>query len=254
MTAVDGARRLDPDTLAALEEQRDFLLRSLEDLEREHDAGDVDDHDYAALKDDYTARAARTIRAVEAHRARAAAGRPPRSWSRTLATVAGVVAFALVAGVLVARFSGRREGGDALTGDIRESIRTQLDNAGQLAAQGNLDEAVDSYDDVLAQQPGNAEALAYKGWFLYLSGDRQEVISTLIDAAEADPEYPDAHAFLALVLAREGLPAEALRELDRLDALDPPPDIAGLVAGLRDILERQLAAGAPASTTTAPGG
>ncbi|HYZ97739.1 MAG TPA: hypothetical protein VE575_03240, partial [Acidimicrobiales bacterium] len=62
-----ATRGLDPDALAALEEQRDFLLRSLEDLEREHDAGDVDDHDYAALKDDYTARAARTIRAIEAH-------------------------------------------------------------------------------------------------------------------------------------------------------------------------------------------
>ena len=32
---------------AALEDQRDFLLRSLEDLEREHAAGDVDEHDYA---------------------------------------------------------------------------------------------------------------------------------------------------------------------------------------------------------------
>ena len=37
---------LDPDELAALEEQRDFLLRSLDDLEREHDAGDIDEHDY----------------------------------------------------------------------------------------------------------------------------------------------------------------------------------------------------------------
>jgi hypothetical protein len=65
VTAVEHARSLDPDTLAVLDEQRDFLLRSLADLEREHEAGDVDDHDYVTLKDDYTARAARTIRAIE---------------------------------------------------------------------------------------------------------------------------------------------------------------------------------------------
>ena len=70
-------RRIDPDALAALVDERDFLLRSLEDLEREHDAGDVDDHDYETLKDDYTARAARAIRAVESHQARARAGAAP---------------------------------------------------------------------------------------------------------------------------------------------------------------------------------
>jgi hypothetical protein len=35
-------------TRAPLEEQRDFLLRSLDDLEREHDAGDIDETDYEA--------------------------------------------------------------------------------------------------------------------------------------------------------------------------------------------------------------
>src|ERR671910_13970 len=77
-SAASPVRALGPDTLAALEEQRDFLLRSLADLEREHRAGDVDDHDYATLKDDYTARAARTIRAIEAHQARVAAARRGR--------------------------------------------------------------------------------------------------------------------------------------------------------------------------------
>ncbi len=47
-----------------LEEERDFLLRSLEDLEAEHQAGDLDDGDYVTLKDDYTARAARVLRAL----------------------------------------------------------------------------------------------------------------------------------------------------------------------------------------------
>ncbi len=54
------------DDLAALEEQRDVLLKSLRDLEQERAAGEVTDDDYAVLKDDYTARAAAVLRTIEA--------------------------------------------------------------------------------------------------------------------------------------------------------------------------------------------
>ena len=66
-------------------DQREFLLRSLEDLEREHDAGDLDDADYAALKDDYTARAAAVLRAE-----RATGGSPRRRGQRGFVALAGV--------------------------------------------------------------------------------------------------------------------------------------------------------------------
>jgi tetratricopeptide (TPR) repeat protein len=248
VTAVDGTRPLDPDTLAALEEQRDFLLRSLEDLEREHDAGDVDDHDYASLKDDYTARAARSIRAIEAHHARVAAARPPRSWPRTMAAIAGVVAFAVVAGVLVAHVAGRREAGDALTGDLRESTRTQLDNARISLQQGRYDDAIEIYDAVLADQPDNVEAMAYKGRAQIGNGDMDGVL-TLIDAAEADPDYPDTHYFLAGAFAIARRYDSALQELDRFDALDPPPELASAADDLRSQIEALQAA---ATSTTAP--
>lgn len=52
-------------SLDELNEQRDFLLCSLEDLEAERDAGDLDDADYQALRDSYTARAAAVLRAIE---------------------------------------------------------------------------------------------------------------------------------------------------------------------------------------------
>jgi tetratricopeptide (TPR) repeat protein len=248
-----ATRELSPDALAALEDQRDFLLRSLEDLEREHDAGDVDDHDYASLKDDYTARAARTIRAIEAHRARTAAVRAPRSLPRTLATIAGVVAFAVLAGVLVARFSGRREAGDALTGDIRESTRTQLDNAGLALQQERYDDAIAIYDEVLADQPDNVEAMAYKGRAQIGIGDMDGVL-TLIEAAEVDPDYPDTHYFLAGAFAIAGRYDSALAELDRFDALDPPPALAGEADDLRAEVEALRATATTATTgPAAPG-
>ena len=51
-----------------LEQERDFLLRSLSDLERERAAGDMEEADFLALRDGYTARAAAVLRALEAAR------------------------------------------------------------------------------------------------------------------------------------------------------------------------------------------
>ncbi len=245
--------------MTALEDQRDFLLRSLDDLEREHDAGDVDDVDYETLKDDYTARAARTLRAIEAREAKAASaasasGRPRRPpWRRLLVTGAGVAAFALLAGVLVAQAAGRRGAGEALTGDIRETTRVKLDDALGLASDGHYDEAIAVYDDVLADQPDNVEAMTFKGWFQIQSGDGQGVV-TLIDAVEIDPDYPATHAFLAVAFEKLGRPDTAREEIARLDALDPPPQYVALTGPLRTRLGLP-ATPAPATavpTTAAP--
>ena len=246
-----GTRGLNPDALAALEDQRDFLLRSLDDLEREHDAGDIDEHDYATLKDDYTARAARTIRAIESHQARAAAARKPRSWRRMVLTTAAVLVFALLAGVLVAQSVGRRQAGGTLTGDIRETTRAQLDSAIDLASKGNYGQAIKVYDKVLRDQPGNVEAMTYKGWFQWQSGDQHGVI-TLVNAAQLDRTYPATHAFLAVIFEQLNEKDAARTEIRQLDALDPPPEFRQLTSGIRARLG--LPADTSASTsTTAPG-
>jgi hypothetical protein len=74
-------------------------------------------------------------------------------------------------------------------------------------------------------------------------------MATLTDAVGADPDYPATHAFLAVILRDLGRPDYALRELDRLDRLNPPPEILDLVSGLREELT-QAGAQAPTSTTT----
>ena len=204
--------------LAPLEEQRDFLLRSLDDLEREHDAGDVDEADYQALKDDYTARAAAVLRSLEDGQvAPAAVARPPIG--RRVAAILGVVAFAGLAGLLVAQASGRRDAGDLSSGDIRASVTEKLNEAGQLLSDGDAAGAVELYDEVLQDQPANAEALTYRGWALYqFLGQPEDGLSSLLDAATADREYPDPHAFLAILFYRGGLIEQAANELDRLEA------------------------------------
>jgi tetratricopeptide (TPR) repeat protein len=236
-----------------LEEQRDFLLRSLDDLEREREAGDVDDADYAALKDDYTARAAAVLRAIEAGRLTPAPEARRRSVTRSVVVGLGVVAFAVLAGTLLAQAVGRRDAGEVATGDIRQSVTEKLNEAGRRGSSGDMAAAIDLYDEVLQDDPGNAEALTYKGWMLTLSGEPSDGLTALLDAATANPTYPDVHAFLAIVFFRNGLVQQASNELDRLDALDPPPAIAKLTAGLRAQVDAALAGSTTTTTTPATG-
>lgn len=239
---------LAPDALAALEDQRDFLLRSLEDLEREHDAGDVDGLDYIALRDDYTARAASVLRAIDAGRARPRRQRRGSTRQRILAAL-GVLAFAGLAGLLVAQSSGRRDAGEFSSGDIRQSVTEKLNEANQRFGEGDAEGAVALYDEILVDQPTNAEALTYKGWLLTLQGDVDQGLTSLLDAATVEPDYPDTHAFLAVVFFNNGLVAQADRQLDILESLDPPPFVRELTAGLRARIDSALSA---AETDTDP--
>ena len=237
----------EPD-LGPLEDQRDFLLRSLEDLEREHEAGDVDDADYAALKDDYTVRAARVLRALEAGRTATPVGKGGVP-QRVVLGVAGVVLLAVLSGVLVAQAAGRREAGETVSGDVRLSTTEKLNRAQQRMAEQDLDGAVELFDEVLESDPTNVEAMTYRGWTLFLQGDPADALPALVDAATEDPSYPDAHAFLAVVFFRLGLLEQADLALDRLETLQPRAEIRELTEGLRAQVDAALAT---TTTTAAP--
>jgi tetratricopeptide (TPR) repeat protein len=250
---ADAGTRLDADALAALEEEHRFLVRSLEDLEREHDAGDLDDGDYESLKADYAARADAVGAAVDAGRARFADTRRATSPGRRIAIVAGVAAFALLCGVLVAFTVGRRGTGQEATGSVVTSTRQRLAACFAAGQAGQLLEATKCYGEVIKQEPDNAEALTYLGWFLYLASQqsgRPELATDapgfLARAEAAAPTYPDAHVFLAVIARNEGRIDDARAELDKLDALHPAPSIQQLADQLRAALD------GGASTTTAP--
>jgi tetratricopeptide (TPR) repeat protein len=265
----DASRRreLDPDALVALEEERDFLLASLADLEREHDAGDVDEADYRELKDDYTERAALVLRSLDRRQAVAAAA-PARSWRGVAVALVAVLAFAVVGGVLLARAAGTRGPGDGLTGDIRLSSRDLLLQAGQLTAQGRaaleegdsqeaLDlytQAIEAYQQVVDLDPGNAEALASQAWLLHnialqsTSGQAAELdavaLGLLDDAVAVDGTYAPARIFRARLLEGLGRPVEAQADLDAVDADEVPSYLAGLFDALRSrVAEAVVASG-----------
>lgn len=244
--------RPDPDHLAELEEERRFLLASLRDLEREHDAGDLDDADYTALKDDYTTRAADVLRELEEGRRALPERRPPR-WGRRLAWAAAVVALAVVSGVLVARFSGQRLPSDTATGDVAESLNTLLAEARQLQAT-DPQAAIDTYQRVLDQDPDNAEALTYRGWLLVRVGadavarglaEGDALVARGMEgfdrAIELRPTYADPHCFKGITLFRFFSDAEAAKPaVDTCMASNPPAVVRDLVANLQAEVDAAL--------------
>jgi tetratricopeptide (TPR) repeat protein len=233
----------DLDDLAALEEERRFLLRSLADLEREHDAGDIDDADYETLKDGYTVRAAAVLRQIEAGRARLAPT-PPRRWGRILAITAVVAAVAVGIGLALAGAWGERSPGQEVTGFTPgDDARTLLANARSAMNQGDFvlaNELLQRVDEMERERGvDNAEARAYYGWTLaLLSRTGESGGEALLDAAvlalgqaiEMDPTYPDPQCFLAIIEFQfRGDAAAALPHLEACEAGAPPGDLSTLI-------------------------
>lgn len=220
------------------EEERDFLLRSIEDLDREYAAGDIAEADYRALRDDYTARAAAALRAMDTPPpARVAAPASRRGW-RPLAWVLGVLLVALGAGWFVASSAGERVAGDTATGSVPEASTDRIARAQRLVRDGEVLEAIKVYDDLLADDPENPVALAERGWLL------SRVDQSLVDrglegidkALGIEPAYAEAHFYRGMILLQaKNDPAGAAAAFRAALESDPPPDLR---AYLEDVLRR----------------
>lgn len=251
-------RELDPDALAALEEERDFLLRSLEDLEREHDAGDVDDADYDALRDDYTARAAASIRAIDDRHALARTTRPQRNWRRNAVALALVGVIALGLGWVVFRNAGTRAPGQGLTGDVRQDsanlilqaqgatgqAQAALQSGDSKKALDQFELAIKDYGRALDISPGNVEALTYRAWVLHTIAVNSateaaaqldtQVRQGLDEAIATDPTFSDARVFRAILERNAGEFAAAKADLDAVNMDAIPIYMTTMIQAVRD--------------------
>jgi hypothetical protein len=219
---------VNPDRLAALEEERRFLLRSITDLDREHEVGDVDDHDYTTLRDGYTARAATVLRSIEDGQA-ALPARPSRRPLTMTAWIVGTIAVAVLAGWLVASNSGQRLPGQSISGAVPgNEVTTKLTEARQLLGVDPL-QAIMRYQEVRELQPDNVEAITYMGWLLAQT-DPQTVeagVERLREAITLDPTYADAPR------------REAQACLDN----NPPSQMVGTIQGFLDELNAPTTTG-----------
>jgi cytochrome c-type biogenesis protein CcmH/NrfG len=270
---VSRSTRYDPDALASLESERDFLLRSIADLETERDAGNLDDERYRALKDDYTARAAAVLRSLE--EGRDAPPPAPVPKKRKLLTGGAVVAFVVVAALALAAAAGKRHDGQTITGNSQSGSSTpssgpEADKARRAALErqltehpddpaahlvfarflletGELTEAVKEYVATAKLDPKNAEANAYAGWVTFLAAQSENAdpktaadltdraLARLDAAVAAGPDYPDAHFFRGMVLFRgKNIPKAAIPEFERYLALVPDGQLNAQVKQLLD--------------------
>lgn len=267
-TRAARAGRIDPDELARLEEERRFLLRSIADLEREYAAGDVDQQDYDALIEGYTARAAAVLRTIEQGRA----ALPPKTRPKRgamVAWVAGTIVVAVLAGWLLARSSGQRVAGQEMTGgQPADEVAVALTEARTLLGQSDLAGAFERFQRVSELDPANAEARTYTAWILVLNTrftDDETVVQTSLDTAidafarvtEDEPRYADAHCLYA-VTAANFLPEPDLdtarAQGQRCLELNPPSDMEGLVTEFLAGLDSADTTGStvPAGGTDAP--
>lgn len=155
---------------------------------------------------------------------------------RTVVWVGAVVAFVVVAALVLAQVAGQRGTGETFTGDIRQTTRDLLLEARDLTARGDVEAALATYDEVLAIAPTNAEALTYSAWLgrtMMGSLSDDDALALLDDALASDPAYADALVFRAIILRDTGRFEEALAALDALDPAAVPPFLVDRVEALR---------------------
>jgi tetratricopeptide (TPR) repeat protein len=130
------AEQLDAERRRQLEEERDFLMQSLDDLELERENGGIDDESYRELHDDYTARAAGVIRTLR-DGIDVTPARAPRSQTQTrrrVVLVSLVLVFAIAAGTSLAYALGARLPGETSSGNSQAATST-TNAAGKALAQ-----------------------------------------------------------------------------------------------------------------------
>lgn len=243
-------RGVELDRLSELEEERRFLLRSLRDLDREREAGDVDAGDYETLKDGYTMRAADVLRHIEQGRARLEST-PPRRWGRAALVVGALAAGAVGLGLVLAASWGERGAGQEITGFTPgDDARVVLASAREALRTGQFDVANSLFGRVVEMErergEDNAEAVAYFGWTLALltvddpdAGRAEQRLDAarlaLAQAIEIDEQYADPYCFLAIVeYSFRDDAAAALPYVERCESTNPPADVATLIAGFAD--------------------
>ena len=253
----------------SLNDQRDFLLRSIDDAERELLAGDLSKDDYDVLSCairrawprskpnwPHSVRRRRPeSNAVDAgaagcrcrapdrrcrrHRAGASArGAGSGSSSSCLSSSPGLV-------ILVDHAVSPSLPGQPVSGSITESkvqlIEQQLAEADILNNNGEAVQALQLYDKVLSEDPTDPNALAASGWLEWNYGtDRQDQRRSASvgrqdeqKAIRLAPSYYAGHLFLGLIiLTQDHNPTGAIAQFTKFLADNPPEAQVVSVASL----------------------
>jgi cytochrome c-type biogenesis protein CcmH/NrfG len=260
-----------------LEARREFLIRSLADLEAERDAGNIDDETYDRLHGDYTARAAAVLRELDGEKVTASPEAPAVPAGRRALVIGAVVAFAVAAAVVLGITISPRLPGQTVTGGVTTTPQqtaaalkqATIDHPNDYRARIAYARSLLSSDPVGALkqytaagrlEPSQPEPPTYIGWIFALSSqevtdptEHAQLISRALEelatAHRVDPKYADAYAFDGLVHSRfENDPKGAIPLLKKYVQLAPDGPEVALVRG--QLASAQKAAKSPAGATT----
>jgi len=192
-----------------LEVERDYLLRSIRDLQSEREAGEIEEADFAALNDSYTARAGRVLRrlqSLDGEPAAPGAAAPDTTDTTDMAVrldagadtadlagpgaersplrrrlvrrrgvvvAAGLVLLGIGTGLLVYGSTSSRQVGQTASGSVPLAPAQELLAAQRAIATGDDVTGLELFQAVLHVEPNQPEALAYSGWLLRQAGDAQ---------------------------------------------------------------------------------
>ena len=164
-----------------------------------------------------------------------------------------ILGFVVVAGASVFVMAAGRDPGAPVTGSVPQTTQGKLELAHQLEGQGQAVEALKLYDEVLAENPSNVEALTYRGWLLKLAGLADQAQASLDRAVTIDPSYPDARFFRGMLLYQDRAnPAAAIPEFEAYLSSNPPAGTVEAVQGVLNRARQDLAA--TTTTAAAPAG
>jgi len=256
------------------ESQRDFLLgeqarldTELKEIEFDFQAGKLSEGDYDGLRRNLETQSAAVGKRLDAtpvvpprsamarapeKKDSAAAARPTKRWQLAAGGLF-LLLFGLTLGVLLTK-SLRPRGSeqDSITGDFLTGTPSGGGAADALLAQGraafeqgNWSQAIEAFKKVLASDPNQPEAHAYMGLILAQAGHLEGALTAFDRALAAAPNLSMALWGKGMVLYQTGGdPAEARRLLQKVSGLMPP----GLEKEEVDKTIAQMAQGGNAKT------
>jgi tetratricopeptide (TPR) repeat protein len=266
-----------------LNDQREFLVRSIADARAEHEAGDLNNEDFSLL----VRRDQRKLAEVEAELERlgpllrepddalttmtapSSPDSPEIPSRRRRWRIAGMVTCSalIVLGVvlLLVQAVNPRLPGQSTSGGVTQTqaqlIEEQLAQASTLDNSGQLAASLKVYDKVLSEDPNNPRALAESGWVEWSAGasDNSPKVESVGQKAveksiRLSPTFYEGPLFLGLILYNQydNAPA-AVMQFNKFLADDPPA--VEVTAAASKMAGAYQAAGVPVpSALTTPSG
>jgi tetratricopeptide (TPR) repeat protein len=248
-----------------LVQQRSLLSASLDDAEREHLAGELDEEAFSLIAERDRTR----LEAVDAELAQlgdepateptSATQAPPTSppgWLRRNRLVVGLAVVVVALAAVVAVLASDRSTPTSSSAQAAQ-IATMLDTADAQVAQGKIAEAIATYDGVLAIEPNQAHALAEAGWLTFEAGNAADSTSLLErgesqvrSAIVADPTLAAARLYLGVILLTAHKdPSAALSEFKAFLALKPS---TALVDSAQPYIDKAASEAGVSPPTTSP--